>query len=279
MNKVGDRGRTDSPTPPERSFSPWSDDFSSDSGSDAAASEHLPDTPLSKATRNVDLMLDQLARIAVIIRRAGSRSRLEKADRTLTFDDHQDLRDHLTVIVLSQGPFSPESIFSPEHINHTKLNEIQSRLINCNLKRRNRFLYAQRHSQRLDTTSLTQLHPQKAAEKEATSSQEPTPKARQQQEPEELRVSVQNPTPFTKPERRLLIESVKTGTSASGVTDLLPLPQNPVPSQAASTHLSTTAINLDYPYPPNMTDNALLFRCPCCCQALPVMFSLKNRWR
>jgi hypothetical protein len=263
-------------TPPQRSFSPWSDDSSSDSQSHAA-SDPVSDSPLFKAIRNVDLILDQLARIAITIRRSGTRSRLQKADRTLKLEDHQTLRDHLIAVVLSMGPLSPEYTFLPEQIDPSKLSDVQLRLIDCNLKRRNRFLYAQEHSKGLDAISSTRI----------PSVETITPKIESQTPPQH---TVSKPTPSisksvatdlasTKPLEHFHNPSVMTGTSASGMSDLLLLPQNPVPSQAATTQLSTTVTKLDYPYPPEMKVGALIFRCPCCCQALPAMISDKYRWK
>ncbi|KAL7791396.1 hypothetical protein V8C37DRAFT_382284 [Trichoderma ceciliae] len=70
---------------------------------------------------DVDKTLDQLARIAVAIRQSGARSRLQKADRMLRLDDHQDLRAHLIAVMLSQRSFSAEFTFSPEQLNPSGL--------------------------------------------------------------------------------------------------------------------------------------------------------------
>src|SRR6202043_3866350 len=93
------------------------------------------------------------------IRRSGTRSRLQKADRMLRLEDHQDFCAHLIAVMLSQGPSSAEYTFSLEKIDPSKLSTVQLRLINCNLKRRNRFLYAQEHSKGLDATSSTRIPP------------------------------------------------------------------------------------------------------------------------
>ncbi|RTE68881.1 hypothetical protein BHE90_016738 [Fusarium euwallaceae] len=269
------RGRTLNPpqqTTPQRSFSPWSGDSNSDSQSDTPY-DITSDIPLSGAMKNVDSILDQLARIAIIIRQSGTRSRLQKADRMLSLEEDQDLRDHLIAVVLSTGPFSPEHTFSSEYIDPNKLSTVQLRLINCNLKRRNRFLYAQRHSEALDATSHTRV-PSKEVTDQGKAPEQPEPESRLQQEPEKP------PKPVSaKPVDQLHNPSVTTGTSASGVTDLPLLQQNLVPSQAATTQLSTTVIKLDYPHPPEVNEGALVFRCPCCCRVLPTMMLDKNRWK
>ena len=222
-------------------------------------------------------MLDQLARIAVAIRRSGTRSRLQKADRMFKLEDHEDLRAHLTAVVLSQGPFSAEYTFSPEQINQSKLSTVQLRLINCNLKRRNRFLYAQQHSKSLDAASSTRIPPRVVTDPK-TAPEQPEPETGPQRKPEKSMPSVSKPV-SAEPVEQLYNPSLKTGTSASGVTDLLSLPQNLVPSQAATTQLSTTVTKLDYPHAPKKNDDALFFRCPCCCQTLPAIISDTSRWK
>jgi hypothetical protein len=179
------RGRTDTLSPqtaPQRSFSLWSDDSSSESQSDAA-SDPASSGPLSKTMREVDLMLDQLARIAVAIRRPGTHSRLQKADGMLRLEDHQDLRAHLIAVLLSQGPSSAEYMFSPEQIDPSKLSAVQLRLVNCNLKRRNRFLYAQKHSKDLDAISPTRIHSKEVIIYPQTTPEQPESDIRLQQTP------------------------------------------------------------------------------------------------
>ncbi|RFN45479.1 calcium/calmodulin-dependent protein kinase [Fusarium flagelliforme] len=142
-----DHPTSDSEEDPPRSFSPWSDDSDSDTDLEST----LNDSPLQKAKETVNSLLDLLIRIAITIRRSGTQSRLRKADRKFKAEDHEELQRHLIVLMLSQGPFSSDHTFSPDQTDQTKLTAIQWRLINCNLKRRNRFLYAQRHSEALET--------------------------------------------------------------------------------------------------------------------------------
>jgi hypothetical protein len=48
----------------------------------------------------IDVILGQLARISVAIRRSGARSRLQKADSSFKIKEHNELKDHLQVVVL-----------------------------------------------------------------------------------------------------------------------------------------------------------------------------------
>ncbi|PNP40737.1 hypothetical protein THARTR1_11239 [Trichoderma harzianum] len=261
------RGRTSAASPQAasaRSFSPWPDDSSSDSLSDGA-SDLVPDTSFSEAMKDVDLILDQLARIAVVIRRSGTRSRLQKADRMFNPDDYQELNTHLTSVILSRAP--------------SALSLVQSQLINGNLKRRHRFLYAQRHSTGLGLAPPPVPAPKTTASERASESIQLEAHVQNKSEIVEKSTDSTSQTAVDAPAENSHNPSVRTGTSASGVTDLRELPQNSVPSQGATTQMSTTVIKLDYPYPPKMNDDALVFRCPCCCQVLPAMMADKNRWK
>lgn len=216
-------------------------------------------------------MLEQLTRIALSIRRSGTRSRLQKADRTFRTEDHKELCAHLCAVIFAQRNFSPEYTYSPKHIESQELHDIQLRLVNCNLKRRNRFLHAQKHSKGLEAMKIIDHKGLKS--EEVASGPEYKPKILEQDQ----LPTVKRPTSV--PVLQSQEHSLSTGTSASRATGPLSLLQNPVPSQAATTQLSTTVVNLDYPHPPKMHAAALVFKCPCCCQTLPTIFADKNRWK
>lgn len=267
IEKQEQRGRTSTPSPQAasaRSFSPWPDDSSSDSLSDDA-SDIVPDTSFFEAMKDVDVILDQLARIAVVIRRSGTRSRLQKADRMFKPEDYQELNTHLTAVILSKAP--------------SALSLVQSQLINGNLKRRHRFLYAQRHSTSLGLAPPPVPAPKTTASERASESIALDARAQNKSEIVEKSNDSTSQTAVDARAESPHNSSLKTGTSASGVTGLPKLQQNSIPSQGGTTQMSTTVTKLDYPYPPEMNDDALVFRCPCCCQVLPVMMADKNRWK
>ncbi|KAM0260793.1 hypothetical protein ACHAQJ_002559 [Trichoderma viride] len=137
---------------PARPFSPWLDD---DSTSDEQSLEEFEQSlsisnPLHKSMQDIEMLLDQLAQIAIAVRRSGTHSRLQRADQQFNPEEHADLQTHLTTIMLlkKEKEYSELDI-TTESFDSSNLSEIQKRLIRCNLKRRNRFLYAQRHSKSL----------------------------------------------------------------------------------------------------------------------------------
>jgi len=238
-----------------RAFSPWSDDSSSDGESeDNYAVTNLPGNLLRQSMHNIEAMLDQLARLAIAVRRSGRRSRLQKADERFDAKEHQELEGYLVGILLNQLKWYPRERDS------SKLNEVQLRLIHCNIKRRNRFLYAQKHSRGLE-----------AAPTRSSIFQQSNQRVSEEGSGEKPGLKSSNDVPIN--------PTNNTVTSASKASDNFILKSTHLAEPATSSVMTTTAIDLDYPRPPRFDDDAHLFRCPCCCEALPVKMADTNRWR
>lgn len=273
----GDRGRNLSPSDSsDRALSPWPDESNSESESEL----EIPpaggvEIRLLEAMKAIDVILGQLARIAVAIRRSGVRSRLQKADSSFKIEEHNELKDHLQAVVLYRPGMSSAEF------NKSKPDEVQRRLIKCNLRRRHRFLYMQRHAGELErvrpalksiervpkVSHRGELHTQKqgdsASQRSANSPQANTKSITSAQPPLRTRGA-----------------SEKAGTTASAMSEPVTFAQEPSPSQAAPTQVSATATKIDYPWPPlEAQKGALSFQCPCCCQTLPAMMARGNHWK
>jgi hypothetical protein len=258
------RGRTNAlevTQPSKRSFSPWSDESSSDSHSEPDVEAFASNNDLSEAMKNTEEILDQLIRIAVAIRRSGTRARLQKADQLFRDDDYSDLRSHLNVVVLSHAEFSEDQI------DPKRLTKIQQRLITCNLKRRNRFIYAQKHSKRLNPALPNSAFAIDLGDAKPFDSKAQPVKLGT--EGKSLDAEVQSATSS----RKTGIVPGGTVTTATVVSSTLTLRPGTVPSQAATTQVSSTGSRLSYPNPPKIKEGARVFKCPCCCQTLPSMMS------
>lgn len=120
---------------------------------------------LELAVQDVDSILEQLASLAVAIRRSGSNSRMQKADRTFDPNKHQELRNHLTLLITFESPKKIEMLRTGTCATHREpnppttgldlhLDVVQTRLINTNLRRRHRFLYAQTHATKLERQAV-----------------------------------------------------------------------------------------------------------------------------
>ncbi|KAK2776658.1 hypothetical protein CKAH01_12308 [Colletotrichum kahawae] len=132
-----------------RGFSPWSDDSASNPESDSrSAAEDT--SPLLEAKAEVEQIINHLARVALAIRKSGTSSRLHKADRTFDPSKHQNFRRHLELIILARGCEDGRSDY---HLDTEALTAIQERLILANLRRRNRYRYAQKHADKLAVDS------------------------------------------------------------------------------------------------------------------------------
>ncbi|KAH7121765.1 hypothetical protein B0J13DRAFT_567235 [Dactylonectria estremocensis] len=118
---------------------------------------------LEEAKRNADAAIENLASMAVAIRRTGRKSRLIRADRGFTSPTLGDFRIHLQCVIRFEPtlPSGEQPLDQPEDplwwqdLMDADLAPLQQRLIDANLLRRNRFLYAQKHSQKLALWSPT----------------------------------------------------------------------------------------------------------------------------
>lgn len=230
-----------------RSFSPWSDASETDDEHPSPRTIGSDNLLLGKM-RHIETLLDQLARISVAIRRSGNHSRLQKADQRLNPDDHQMLRDHLIVLLLRRPGDTSE------------LTEVQKRLIDANIKRRNRFIYAQTHAEHLGMARhRPQSHHAVSQNIAAGHSEDP----------------MQSKSRTNLPTR----SEVGTTTTATAIDNPSILDVTRFRLPGATTVMSSTVVKIKYPRPPEMKKDAKLFKCPCCCQALPAELAENEKWK
>ena len=226
---------------------------------------------MTEATESVNSLLEQLGRIAVAVRKSGTHSRGQKADARFKAEEHQELRMHLSTVLLSRGRLSKNHSYAGDTLDLAGLNAIQLRLIDCNLKRRNRFIYAQTHARGLDDDSWRR-----------DPSEGRTPRLSQSHLGSSKAETPGSGHPLSESKDGLHEHPGPAGTSASGATDVDTQYKKAIAPQGAPTELSTTVNKLVYPKPPRHNEDAHLFRCPCCCIAYPVdMADSKNqtRWK
>ncbi|KAK7906508.1 hypothetical protein PG985_016245 [Apiospora marii] len=239
-----------------RSFTPFSDE-SSDSESVASCtsdSDGNGSTLLSKAMHDVERLMNQLARLSVAIRNAGTKSRFRKADKLFDPEDYSEFRMYLENIIKARPPGQNGVSIDFAKIDMTP---IQKRLIEANLRRRNRFAYAMRHSQKLAMVSpklpkRTFVAPDHFGAKLSPMIPEAS-----------TNVGVHETVSITKG---------LTETNASSIGTLPLLPARVPPSRADMTQITSTAAKLIYPEPPKAKLGLQQFKCPCCCQALPLLY-------
>ncbi|KAL4954376.1 hypothetical protein BDW69DRAFT_183595 [Aspergillus filifer] len=210
--------------------------------------------------RDIDDSLAQLARITVAIRKAGTRSRLQKADAA--FDPSsaslRAFRRYLEILLVLERGVDETSNSLIQQINQRSLSPIQTRLVEANLRRRHRFLYAQRHAEKLGEGSSAQVgDPEDVAPSIIAQSQVPThnlPRAGSTERPQ--------------------AHSATTATRLDVSVMLSPNQER----QAATTVLSETTFGVTYPLPPAISEGQEIFTCPCCYLALPAIVAKGQKW-
>ncbi|KAL3481490.1 hypothetical protein BJX99DRAFT_148515 [Aspergillus californicus] len=235
--------------------------------------------PVDEATQNVDSALQNLAFLAVAIRRTGRRSRLEKADQKFDRQDHSELELLLNIVLLyrpgankaNKGVLGRLKDFSTEErvlgLESNELSSSQERLLQTNLRRRNRFLQAQRHSKGLSFLQREVRNVSDRFEQSGSGTEKQVDTANRQSDPT--------------PASSFPVEPTITTTSAS-------IPQSKInaqgvqrrSSQVAMTTVTTLTAVAQYPSPPKVNEGLTMFKCPCCCQTLPVEVATEGmRWK
>ncbi|KAK3629305.1 hypothetical protein LTR56_013036 [Elasticomyces elasticus] len=261
------------------STSPWSDQFSNETVGQADKEETL-----ASLVNEVDVSLNELVRIAAAIRRAGTKSRLRRADAGFEPGAHKELQAHLVTVIATRASGCAK-----------ELDDIQIRLIMANLKRRNRFIYAQTHSKALAVhgfpSAQIRLMSNAAMDWQwmttvsnfalGTSSFALATGISVFQKMNEIfqRATARTLLEATKPEPRTHGSSTATGTNASAMSTYTPMKLTDTMWQGAATQMSNTIRKIEYPRPPVIASDTLVFKCPTCCQSLPVMFAESDRWK
>jgi len=106
------------------------------------------DSSLSECISNIHIMLDQLMRITLAIRKSGNRTRFEDIDNGCDEAGYLDYRQWLTTIILRAhggmtGLADTQNMSAFEQMNHSsdqsRLLPVQLRLVRANVLRRHRF--------------------------------------------------------------------------------------------------------------------------------------------
>ncbi|KAK6497227.1 hypothetical protein TWF506_004701 [Arthrobotrys conoides] len=236
-------------------------------------------TPEEEAQKNVEIILDQIIRLTVAIRKAGSGPRLLRADKS--FDPQapvlQDLKVSLELVIHPRGFKTDDN----------PLNEIQERLIDVNLRRRHRFLYAKQHSINLQGSrketrdvDIDNVEVTEQSLEVTQSDQVPCPENVGQSSVPPLIPDPQLDLAEAGPISALrnVIPSSDTAASAIDSSIIFPKERAARPLGPA-TVLSKTTSRIVYPNPPFVPQSKMVFICPCCRQSLPVSLTERSQWK
>jgi hypothetical protein len=235
-----------------------------------AARENLS---LSDILTSIDSIVDSLAFIGVQIRRSGRKSRLHKADRSFDRNraKYRNLRAHLSCVMVSRPTPEgrpTENCHSNDYFADLSFPPIQERLIEANLRRRHRFIEAQRHSQGLKDSFPMEGHSVVTGKHHTESASEKEHGGILAEHRKKAVVSQQKRT-LTLP-----------ATSASGMDSRwggLHTQRRPGSTITRITTITAAAI---YPraHAPSNLDQKLV-QCPCCCQSIPTVELEDSLWR
>lgn len=230
---------------------------------------------LAEAMGATEDVLDQLIRLGLAIRKSGTNARLRKADISFREEDYESLRSYLRLALSLQQNISP---MNQSKTTDERLEELRARIsasspdqhyfILANLRRRHRFVYARRHQRRLEgSLRIRTVQDSTLATRTQNITKATTPS----------QAASKGPKVVVTRDPHLPGDAAVTVTTAS-VAEGDVLKTDAAFSQAAS-RVSVTTAKLSYPLPPPVPDGVRSFKCPCCCQALPIMFKEKARWR
>ncbi|KAH7232615.1 hypothetical protein B0J15DRAFT_505091 [Fusarium solani] len=229
---------------------------------------------LDEALLDIESALGSLASLALAVRRTGKRSRLHKADRLFNEEEHCELKRHLECIAVLR----PEERGYSNHRFRQKLEAltpIQQRLVVANLRRRNRFLQARRHS-----TGLKRRKPELSSTSEDAINQLHQPIASPDLEiPIPIHPVIEQPPKLPKSSDAPTISGTSASVPESKLRYTDPALKKPeaLTPRTEVTRITATA---HYPRPQLPDDNQHMFQCPCCYQTLPVQDVKTNpRWR
>ncbi|KAK6524506.1 hypothetical protein TWF281_011413 [Arthrobotrys megalospora] len=223
-----------------------------------------------EAKKDVEVILNQIIRLTVAIRKAGSDARFRRADKFFNLQDPeiQNFKSLLELIMHPKGLKQKD-----------QLNTIQLRLIEANLRRRHRFFYAKKHSRKLagqESDSQAKI----AVENHTISKPSPNtgtgvpsnvfPETQEYSAPGVVESGLAGPAPS--------VVAPASATAASAIEGTVVVNAQR-PARAAATVLSRTTSKITYPRPPPISLHNKVFKCPCCCQSLPISFTEHSQWK
>lgn len=155
-----------------------------------------------------------------------------------------------------------------------RLDVVQRRLIDANMRRRHRFIYAQSHASKLERRNPEQELDMQEENSSAAQIVD-MPHTHAHSVVAESQIPVKSAHTSQKPSKDII-----TDTTASEVNVSIhsQIPTTSTPSQHARTEISTTASKFFYPASPAIGETN--FRCPCCClPQLSEVASQRHKWK
>jgi hypothetical protein len=279
-------------------FPSWSDESSESSEADAEPERHdqrLNSSFVEQSKADVDSILDQIIRIGMLIRTSSAASRLNKADAYFGFEEFQnlgtlgyqhspklptndllELKTHLLMCLFRRLSLSDNNDSKSYELGFgselAKLEpahrEILNHLVYANLRRRNRFLYARRHGQKLAAAQnvlfLEWNKTRPTDEKAPADGSRPS--------------ITERATSAQKAGTPTLKSGTRVSTGRIELKDLENLTRRSQ-GQYALSRASVSWNKSGWPYAPKVSEERKTFQCPCCHLTLPVQESKDWYWK
>lgn len=259
-------------------FSSFSDD---ERDSDSLPSFGTADGPFSEQMFYVKTILEQLARASAAIRRSGAKYRHRKADTSLKEEDFEDLRTHLTIIILlgtvvAQTEEPADPAIRSRLIDSKLLTKVQERLIHANIIRRNRIIFATRSMKPVETPAARQPQQQPATGIEVPATTTESGPQFPQKPVEQISSGLAIPP------QALTIKAPSITQTATEIGSQLNR-QHVMELKKSTPSVATRATRIgaaqEYPSCPEPVPGGIL-QCPYCADLLPAAYSKdQSRWR
>ncbi|KAK3317159.1 hypothetical protein B0T19DRAFT_363278, partial [Cercophora scortea] len=245
--------------------------FSYETDPDPTISNSEDEEPYSEQMDNIQTILHELSRISIAIRKSGSKYRFQKADSSLQEGDYDELKNHLTLMILlsSYDTQSREQLNSETALSPGRLTSSQVRLIHANIVRRNRIRYA--------TRNMPSAHTHKSA---VTTTLVHVPATVVKQEPSEATIVTSHKPSSSKVVSVVAAQSSLLAPSATEIGsqfDLKEAAAKETPS--VKTKITRTGASQDYPRCPEPRHGNMI-QCPYYGDVLPLSYlANESRWR
>jgi hypothetical protein len=231
------------------------------------------ETDVDDALQTLDSAIKNLALIGVAIRRTGQPSRNRQADKTYNPNDHQELRIHLECIILLRP--TEEALFHQKEdgeyvakLDNSKMSDIQKRLVDANLRRRHKFLIAQKYYRTQKKKQIRPLVPEAPLSAGSVLKAEPLADiwnadvANNQYSIPYLITKGKEIAAPTIPRPFLASKTEGTLKYTSAAEMYTP--------SVTKTQITFIASDVEFPKAPSSPSGREIMNCPCCCQSLPI---------
>lgn len=221
-----------------------------------------------EAKDDVLQLITQLLSLTCSIREVDTKTKLNSADEIFDADRHSELFFHLILILQAKAWTRSEREDWIRQIDSNKspLDEIQTRIVLANLRRRNRFLHAQNHTDKPKEQKYT------ANTRKSTSRRVSDFLSRR------LESEVAGQVPADSGSTR-----VPATSSAANTSTVAPSSQDTKHTTDSTSSsvitISGTYSQLRYPRVPRTSKSMQTFKCPSCCHLLPLTDAEPARWR